>query len=258
MFDQKRGGCLPCACHVVADPVHQVDGEVVVFLGAFLVQQPQDAVAARLEADGDHVPVGLRDQRLEQVGPLAHGVGAAGRPVGPALVGLAGVLLDPLLQPARVLEEHRVVDDERADAVVVVQVVELVDHLVHRLAAHVGHVGALVAEDALPRADAAGDQGGDGRRPPAALRLQRPVEAPRQLTVRRLGPQGAVDHRPLGHGCRALALEQARERGRVAHQVNDHLLARALADLVELRHFQHLVRGDGRVHAAGQHQPAAG
>ncbi len=176
-----------------------------------------------------------RTQRLEQVGPLAHGVGAAGRPVGPALVGLARVLLDPFLQPARVLEEHRVVDDHRADAVVVVQVVQLVDDLVHRLAAHVGDVGVLVAEDALPRADAAGEDGRHRPRPPAALRLQRPVELSR--AVCRLAGLGHSVRSIIGHSAIDLALSPWKRRGNAAgslHQVDDHLLARPLADVVEL------------------------
>jgi hypothetical protein len=116
MLDQKTGRRLALGLQLVADAVDQVDGKVVVFLGAFLVEQLENAVAARLEADGDGPPVGLADQRLEQIGPLAHGVGAAGCPVGPVL-GLARVLLDPFLEPLGVLEEHRVVDHHRADAV---------------------------------------------------------------------------------------------------------------------------------------------
>ena len=70
-----------------------------------------------------------------------------------------------------------------------IQVVQLVDHHLHRAPAHVGDVGVLVAEHALPGAHAAGEDGGHGRRAPAALGLQRPVELARQLPTGRLGPQ---------------------------------------------------------------------
>ena len=40
----------------------------------------------------------------------------------------------------------------------------------------------------------------------------------------------------------------------IRDQVDDHILARPHADLVELRHGFHLIRGDGGVHAAGQNQ----
>ena len=54
-------------------------------------------------------------QSFEQVWPLTHGVGAPGRPVGPGLVRLARILLEPLVEPARLLEEHRVVNHHRAE-----------------------------------------------------------------------------------------------------------------------------------------------
>ncbi len=88
--------------------------------------------------------------------------------------------------------------------------------------------------------------------PPAALRFQGPVELAAYAPAGRLGPQGAVDHGPLGHRTGPHALDDAREVIRVAHQIDDDLLARTLADLVEFGDGLHLVQRNGGVHAAGE------
>jgi hypothetical protein len=60
---------------------------------------------------------------------------------------------------------------------------------------------------------------------------------------------------PIGHRFRPLPPEETGVAVRVAHQIDDCLLARSLADFVELRHFHHLIRCDRRVHPARHHQP---
>ena len=51
--------------HVVADLGHEVNRKIIVFLGALFVDHPQHPVAAALEANRHHVPLGLANERLE-------------------------------------------------------------------------------------------------------------------------------------------------------------------------------------------------
>jgi hypothetical protein len=123
---------------VVAETIHEVDGEGVVFFAAFLVEDLQDPVAARLEADGHGQPVRFPDQRLEQIRPLAHGVWARRRPVRPGSAGLARIGVDPFPEPVRVLKEHRVMNHDGAErSIRRVEVVELVDDHLDGPARHV-------------------------------------------------------------------------------------------------------------------------
>jgi hypothetical protein len=168
------GRLLAFSLHVGCYLIDKVDGKVIIFLGTFFVEQLQNAVAARLETDGDSAPVGLTQQCLKEIGPLTHRVRATCCPVGPNFVGASWILFNPFAQPLWILEEHGIVDDDRTDAILVVELIEFVNHGVHRTATHVGNIGVLVAEHALPRADAAGENRCHRPWSPAALRLHRP------------------------------------------------------------------------------------
>ena len=137
---------------------------------------------------------------------------------------------------------------------IAVEAIQFFDHHFNRATAHIGDIRIFVAKHALPRANTASDNRRHTRRSPVTFRLQWPIKFLAQFVAGRLWPQRAVDLRPLGHTLGPHTEGHPLKLIRVLHEIDNRVLTRPLANLVEFGHGQHFVQGDGGVHAAHQNQ----